>query len=128
MSDMTVARKRYVLIVDDDEASANALEQMLRGFDISIVKSSNMNDAIRRLDLSRFEFIVTEYAIKGGDISKLMNYKKNSTHNVNTTVIVVSQDLDKEKVGNLMLNKVKYIVTKPVDKDKFLEVAKKFLK
>lgn len=127
---MEVAKKSYILIIEKEEFSATELERIVRkinegikGFEPTVVKSLDLNDAVRRMDACHFKVIISEFDLKCGNITKLLDLKKTTKENKKTPLVVVTDNLDREKEGTLMLNKIEHYFQKPVDKEKFLELV-----
>lgn len=116
------------MILGREEVFVDEVESFLKGFDVTVVRSKSVSDAVRKMDISRFELVISQYEIPGGDVIKLSHKMKDTTENKSSSLLVIDSILDKEKVGYLLLNKIKNVMLQPLDKTKFREFVRKVLK
>jgi len=110
---------KSVLIVDDDEDILDILEDKLSKFEFNIVKSRDGKNALLRIDNRKFDLIITDIDMPRKDGVSLLEDIRKRLLNRDTPVIILSGELDADKVKKIAKCRAFRVLVKPLDDDKF---------
>jgi DNA-binding response OmpR family regulator len=103
-----------ILVVDDNEITVRALDQLLSKEGFNIISASNGKDAIRLLDQLKFDLVVTDLLMPFTNGIDLIRYVKSDAAKMNTPIIVVSSIKDEKSKMECYNLGVDVYLTKPV--------------
>ena len=121
------ARRRQVLVVDDDRMITEALQVMLAGEGFDVLIAYDGETAIEQTLAHAPDLIVLDLKLPGISGYEVMRRLKNMPGTSTTPIVVTTaSELSRAKTKSLALGASEYL-TKPLPREKFLEILKGLL-
>jgi DNA-binding response OmpR family regulator len=104
-----------ILIVEDDQNLANSIAELFRREGYRVTKSSKVHDAILKLMNQKFECVLVDLRLEGGDGEQIVSHIRGDANlSKNTAVILMSGYLN-QGIVKRMGSRVAGIMVKPFD-------------
>jgi signal transduction histidine kinase len=115
------ANTGFVLVVDDDDLVARALELSLRHAHYDVVVARNVEEALRSFDASPVDVVVTDLLMPGGSGLDLL--KQLETRDPEIPVIIVTADTSVQPAAAAVRVHAFDYLTKPVSREQLVSTV-----
>jgi len=129
MNEEAIKRKVSILIVEDDEHIALALQTVIKKeFDCHLIKHAyDGGQAWKYLEENRFDLIVSDWNMPGITGQDLLNKVRKSKTHCNTPFLMLTARADKNSVLTAIQTGANDYISKPYRKDQLLEKLHKLI-
>lgn len=110
---------RWILVVEDDVILSNTLSDMLLRLRYNIVTVRSPNDAIEKLQIQSFDFILLDFYLEHGRGNEVLTYIQKLAPKKKIPVILMSGALYRKEAFNELPN-VNFVLVKPFTEDELL--------
>ena len=107
-------RERQILIVDDDASIARALDLITFEYGKRTVVDSG-NKAIKLMKAQKFDLILTDYEMEGGNGLDVLTYARNNK--LEAPIIMITAYATKDLVLKTIEHDIFGVIVKPFNKD-----------
>lgn len=118
--------KKWILVVDDDVETAQALESYLTQHNFPVVLAHSVKEAQQKLRKQEFFCVVTDIRLgegTGEEIISFVKQKSSGVYSPNVPVIVISGFLEKDLVARIV-KQVQGVLVKPFEMTALVEKLK----
>lgn len=126
---MTLLKKPFILIVDDEPEIILIIESLLSKYDVKVITSTNGDDAAYKANNQEFCMIFLDFNLPKADGAEVLaKIRKPKSVNKDTPVVIISAFLNPDNLKKLLPLKVDTCLTKPIENSRFFSVVNKYLK
>ncbi len=106
-----------VVIIDDDDALANALRLLLELNDYEVTTFTDAKDAVASVEAGDYDFVLVDYKMPGHDGVWFM---ENTNVPTSTRVILITAYVNRDVIKRMFALGVSGYLIKPFDEDELL--------
>lgn len=104
-----------ILLVTADLKAANELENSLGGVPVSIERANSLQDALRRLNVSTYDLIVTDTLLPDGEAIPVLSLHGDTRGAHRPPVVIFTQDSSLESKLRAFSHFVEDYIVRPID-------------
>ena len=121
---------KKVLVIDDNSMNIDVLAGILEMLDIDVDKSDSGKEAIEKLDVQRFDLVLTDDMMPGMSGTELMEYIKGNEQSASytTPIVVITANAVVGAREDYLKKGFNDYMTKPIDIDVLQKILIKYLK
>lgn len=120
MDSSTLSSAKRVLIVEDDANLSASLASLLVDQGYIVTKATRAHDAILKLMNQRFDCVLLDLKLLGGDGEELIGHVRNDRVNRHAAIFVMSGYLSRDVI-NRIRSRVNGILVKPFEPRSLVE-------
>jgi CheY-like chemotaxis protein len=111
---------KHVLVLEDDDPSAEALTDMLTGFGFVPKRASSVVDACRKFSEIRFDIFLVDLMMPGISGSKVLHVVREHFEDAKAPIIVISAHSDDDLVRQCIEEGASDYIVKPLTRSRLL--------
>lgn len=115
---------KKILLIDMDDLSSNVINQIFEDNNTDILRSNDINDAIKIARDNHLDLIITDIVNAKDDLSFIKDLKQ---INPQTSIIVLSDDVSRNTIQKSYNNGCNGFLPKPIHQESFMSIISTFL-